>query len=380
MIYLDNAATTLMKPQCVADAVRDAIMTMGNASRGAYESALASNRVLYETRELLNEKFNGDGPEYVAFTCNATESLNTTIRGLFGAGDHVISTAMEHNSVLRPLYYQEDAGMELSFVMADKTGNISLAELENLIRPNTKGVVCTHASNLTGNMNDLFAIGEICKKHNILFVVDASQTAGVFPIDMQRMNISALCMTGHKGLLGPQGTGAILVRKGVNIRPFKVGGSGIHSYERHHPTEMPTALEAGTGNVHSLAGLRAALLYFKEQDVDALRNHELSLMRMFYEGIKDIPDVKIYGDFSKEMRAPIVLMNIGDYDSSAVSDELEQRFEIATRAGAHCAPLMHQCLGTMEQGAVRFSFSHFNTEEEVKQAIEAVRILATEEE
>ncbi len=379
MIYLDNAATTLHKPQVVADAVKDAIMTMGNASRGAYESALASNRVLFDTRELLNEKFNGDGPEFVAFTSNATESLNTTIRGLFGPGDHVISTAMEHNSVLRPLFYLEDAGMELSFVMTDEKGNISLEEMEGMIKDNTKGIVCTHASNLTGNMNDLEAIGQICKKHNILFVVDASQTAGVFPIDMKRMNISALCMTGHKGLLGPQGTGAICVRKGVNIRPFKVGGSGVHSYDRHHPTDMPTALEAGTANVHSLAGLRAALLYFKEQDLDALREYELSLMRMFYEGIKDIPDVKVYGDFSAAMRAPIVLMNIGDYDSSAVSDELEQRFEIATRAGAHCAPLMHQCLGTVDQGAVRFSFSHFTTKEEVLAAIEAVKILATEE-
>ena len=165
MIYLDNAATTLHKPQVVADAVKDAIMTMGNASRGAYESALASNRVLFETRELLNEKFNGDGPEFVAFTSNATESLNTTIRGLFGPGDHVISTAMEHNSVLRPLFYLEDAGMELSFVMTDEKGNISLEEMEGMIKDNTKGIVCTHASNLTGNMNDLEAIGQICKKH-----------------------------------------------------------------------------------------------------------------------------------------------------------------------------------------------------------------------
>lgn len=379
MIYLDNAATTLRKPQVVADAVRDAIMTMGNASRGAYESALASNRVLFETRELLNKKFNGDGPENVAFTCNATESLNTAIRGLFTPKDHVITTALEHNSVLRPLFYLQDQGMELSIVMADEMGRISLEEMESLIKDNTRGIVCTHASNLTGNMLDIQAIGEICKRHGILFVVDASQTAGVFPIDMQKMNISALCMTGHKGLLGPQGTGAILVKKGVPIRPFKVGGSGVHSYDRHHPEDMPTALEAGTGNVHSLAGLRAALLYFEEQDLDALRNYELSLMRKFYEGIKEIPGVKIYGDFSQSLRAPIVTMNIGDYDSSLVSDELDQRFSIATRAGAHCAPLMHECLGTKNQGAVRFSFSHFNTEEEVERAIEAVNILATEE-
>ncbi len=379
MIYLDNAATTLKKPQAVADAVRDAIMTIGNPSRGTYEPALEGNRLLYETRELLNEKVNGDGPEHVAFTCNGTESLNIAIRGLFLPGDHVISTAMEHNSVLRPLFFLESQGMELSLVMTDDKGNISVEEMEGLIKKNTKGIVCTHASNLTGNMNDLKRIGAICKKHNLYFVVDASQTAGVFPIDMKEMNISALCLTGHKGLLGPQGTGALCVKKSVNIRPLKMGGSGILSYHREHPEKMPTALEAGTVNVHSIAGLRAALLYLKAQNPEKLLAYENRLMWQFYNGIKDIPKVKVYGDFSRKMRAHIVAMNIGDYDSAAVSDELEQRFGIATRPGAHCAPLMHQCLGTVNQGAVRFSFSHFTTEEEVKQAVEAVNILATED-
>ncbi len=379
MIYLDNAATTLKKPQAVADAVRDAIMTIGNPSRGTYEPALEGNRLLYETRELLNEKFNGDGPEYVAFTCNGTESLNIAIRGLFSPGDHVISTAMEHNSVLRPLFFLESQGMELSLVMTDDKGNISVEEMEGLIKKNTKGIVCTHASNLTGNMNDLKRIGAICKKHNLFFVVDASQTAGVFPIDMKEMNISALCLTGHKGLLGPQGTGALCVKKSVHIRPLKMGGSGILSYHREHPEKMPTALEAGTVNVHSIAGLRAALLYLKAQNPEKLLAYENRLMWQFYNGIKDIPKVKVYGDFSGKMRAHIAAMNIGDYDSAAVSDELEQRFGIATRPGAHCAPFMHQCLGTVSQGAVRFSFSHFTTEEEVKQAVKAVNILATED-
>lgn len=379
MIYLDNAATSLHKPESVAKAVYEAILTMGNSSRGAHAASLASMRTVFAARELINEMFHGDDACQVAFTSNSTESLNIAIRGTFEKGDHVITTSLEHNSVLRPLYYMEKQGVELTILKADKQGNISYEEMERAIRPNTKGIVCTHASNLIGNMLDLERIGKICKSHGLLFIVDASQTAGMFPIDMQKMNISILCFTGHKSLLGPQGTGGLCVRKNVAVRPFKVGGSGILSYEKEQPKAMPTVLEAGTLNAHGIAGLYTALTYLKEQDVDALRDKELALMRRFYEGVRNIPLVKVYGDFSAEMRAPIVTINIGDYDSGQVSDELMERFCIATRAGAHCAPLMHECLGTKEQGAVRFSFSHFNTEAEVDSAIEAVRILATEE-
>ena len=378
MIYFDNAATTLQKPPQVAEAVKDAILTMGNASRGAHDAALSSMRILYETRSMLCEMFHGDSPERTVFAMNSTMALNTVIQGLFAPGDHVITTALEHNSVLRPLYLMETRGVALTIIPADTRGNIDYDDFEKNIRPSTRAVVCTHASNLTGNVLDLVRIGEICRRHGLCLVVDASQTAGVLPIDMQKMGISVLCFTGHKGLMGPQGTGGLLIKEGVSIRPLMVGGSGVHSYSKTHPSELPTALEAGTLNSHGIAGLHAALTYLKDQGTEKLYEKEYLLMRTFYEGVRTIPSVKVYGDFDSGRRAPIVTLNIGDYDSGQVSDELLTRFHIATRAGAHCAPLMHEALGTKEQGAVRFSFSHFNTMEEIRQGIEAVRILATE--
>lgn len=378
MIYFDNAATTLQKPAQVAEAVKNAILTMGNASRGAHNAALSSMRILYETRVMLCEMFHGASPERTVFAMNSTMALNTVIQGFFDPGDHVITTALEHNSVLRPLYLMETRGVELTIIPADTRGNIDYDDFEKNIRSSTKAIVCTHASNLTGNMLDLSCIGEICRRHGLYLVVDASQTAGVLPIHMQKMGISVLCFTGHKGLMGPQGTGGLLIREGVNIRPLLVGGSGVHSYSKAHPSELPTALEAGTLNSHGIAGLHAALTYLQEQGIEKLYKKEHLLMQDFYEGVRTIPSVKVYGDFESGQRAPIVTLNIGDYDSGQVSDELLTRFNIATRAGAHCAPLMHEALETKEQGAVRFSFSHFNTMEEIRQGIEAVRILATE--
>lgn len=378
MIYFDNAATTLQKPPQVAEAVKDAILTMGNASRGAHDAALSSMRILYETRSMLCEMFHGDSPERTVFAMNSTMALNTVIQELFAPGDHVITTALEHNSVLRPLYLMETRGVALTIIPADTRGNIDYDDFEKNIRPSTRAVVCTHASNLTGNVLDLVRIGEICRRHGLCLVVDASQTAGVLPIDMQKMGISVLCFTGHKGLMGPQGTGGLLIKEGVSIRPLMVGGSGVHSYSKTHPSELPTALEAGTLNSHGIAGLHAALTYLKDQGTEKLYEKEYLLMRTFYEGVRTIPSVKVYGDFDSGRRAPIITLNIGDYDSGQVSDELLTRFHIATRAGAHCAPLMHEALGTKEQGAVRFSFSHFNTMEEIRQGIEAVRTLATE--
>ena len=379
MIYMDNAATTMHNPQEVIDAVVSAMSSMGNAGRGASEAALSASRIIYDTREGLAKLFGAENARQIAFTSNSTESLNIAIKGILDPGDHVITTQLEHNSVLRPLYEMEEKGVELTIVKADAQGRFSLENMEAAIRPETKAIICTHGSNVTGNLVDIAAIGELTQKHGILFVVDASQTAGVFPIDVQAMHIDILCFTGHKSLLGPQGTGGLYVRTGLQLRPLKSGGSGVQTYSKRHPQQMPTALEAGTLNGHGIAGLDAALDYLMRTGIDAIREKEQNLMWQFYEGIREIPGVKIYGDFSQKNRCPIVSFNIGDYDSSEVSDELFEGWEISTRPGGHCAPLMHEALGTVEQGAVRFSFSHYNTEEEVEAAIEAVRELAEEE-
>lgn len=376
MIYMDNAATTLQKPECVAKAVVNAMNSFGNAGRGLNDASMGASRAVYDTREKLCRLFHGENPKQFAFTSNATESLNTAIQGLIGPGDHVITTMLEHNSVLRPLYEREAVGVELTILRCDTYGNISYEEIEAAIRENTKAIVCTHGSNLTGNLTDIGRIGAIAKKHGILLIADASQTAGLIPIDVQEMQIDVLCFTGHKGLYGPQGTGGIYVRPGVEIKPLKRGGSGIETYNKNHPAQMPTALEAGTLNSHGIAGLNAALTYIEETGVEHICQLALERMWQFYEGVCDIPGVTVYGDFSGKERVPIVSLNIEDFDSAEVSDELLTEYGIATRAGGHCAPLMHEVLGNVEQGAVRFSFSHFNTQEEVEKAISAIRELA----
>lgn len=379
MIYMDNAATTMHKPECVIEAVLAAMHSMGNAGRGAHVASLDASRTIYGTREELANFFHAESPKQIVFTSNSTESLNTAIRGTIEAGDHVITTEMEHNSVLRPLYDLADHGVEVTILPADETGMICYDDFEKEIRPNTKAIVCTNGSNLTGNMIDVKRVGEIAKKHDLLFIVDASQTAGVYEIDVQDMQIDILCFTGHKGLLGPQGTGGMYVRSGLSVKPLKCGGSGVDTYNTHHPKEMPTALEAGTLNGHGIAGLGAGVGYIVENGIDKLREKELDMMWKFYNGVKDIPGVKVYGDFQTKRRCPIVALNIGDYDSSEVSDELLMTYDISTRPGAHCAPLMHKALGTVEQGAVRFSFSHFNTDEEVEIAIKAIEELSKDE-
>ena len=379
MIYLDNAATTMHKPKEVIDAVVEAMTSLGNAGRGANEASLSAARIIYDAREKLCRFFNGEDPRQIVFTSNSTESLNIAIKGLLEPGDHVITTMLEHNSVLRPLYEMEKKGVALTIIKADKKGRFSLEEMEAAIRPETKMIVCTNGSNLTGNYMDIGKVGEMAHRHDVLFVVDASQTAGVFPIDVRSMQVDVLCFTGHKGLLGPQGTGGVYVREGLAIRPLKSGGSGVQTYSKTHPREMPTALEAGTLNGHGIAGLRAAVEYIEKTGLDNIRAKEQELMWRFYEGVKEIPGVTVYGDFHSRERCAIVSLNIGDYDSSEVSDALLTEYGISTRPGGHCAPLMHEALGTVEQGAVRFSFAHSNTEEEVDIAINAVRELATEE-
>lgn len=377
MIYLDNAATTLHKPPQVIEAVVEAMQTLGNAARGAHENSLQASRMIYDTRCALARLFGFSHPERVIFTANATESLNLALNGLFQPGDHVITTDLEHNSVLRPLYRLENRGIiTLDFVPADRMGNPDYSAFENLIRPNTRAIVTTHASNLTGNLVDLPRVSAIAKSHGLLLVVDASQTAGSIPISMEELGIDLLCFTGHKGLMGPQGTGGLCVSPGITLRPWKVGGSGVHSYSRSQPEDYPTCLEAGTLNGHGIAGLSAAVDFLLETGVEAIARRERELTFRFYRGVKDIPGVTVYGDFSQPQRAAIVALNLGGEDSGQVADALMEDYGIAVRSGAHCAPRMHQALGTQNQGAVRFSFSWFTTETEIDAAVAALAQLA----
>lgn len=378
MIYLDNAATTLKKPPEVAEAVKTAILTAGNAVRGAHSVSISASQIVFETRKKLARLFSCPRPDHVVFTMNSTEALNIALYGLLSPGDHVISTDLEHNSVLRPLYDLQAHGVLVDFIAADSLGNIRYEDFERLFRENTKLLVCTHASNVTGNVLDIARIGRMAHAHGALLVVDASQTAGCFPLDMQKMGVDVLCFTGHKGLMGPQGTGGLCIRPGVEIRPLLRGGSGVHSYDRDQPQAYPTRLEAGTLNSHGLAGLNAALDFILAQSVEMICAREHLLMRRFYEAVQEIPGVTVYGDHRQVDHAAIVALNIRDYASSEVSDVLFTDYDIATRPGAHCAPRMHEALGTTQQGAVRFSFSVFNTEEEVDTAISAVRELAME--
>ena len=380
MIYLDHAATSLPKPEPVVMAVTAAMNCLGNSGRGAHSASLGASRMIYETREVLSDFFGGDGPEQVVFTPNATAALNMVIQGILNPGDRAVTTAMEHNSVLRPLYRMEKQGVSLCVVPADEKGRLSMERLEQELKPGTKALFCTHASNVTGNVNDLKTIGTMCRDRGILFVADVSQSAGILPIDMKEMAIDILCFTGHKGLLGPQGTGGICVRKGVSVRPLIVGGSGILSYSREHPAQMPVALEAGTLNGHGIAGLKAALTYIREQGQDILRKKELELMWYFYDQVSRLSQVTVYGDFSsrKALRTPVVSLNIGEEDSGWAAGELAERYGVQTRAGAHCAPLMHEVLKTRDRGAVRFSFSHLNTREEAEMAVYAVEQLCRE--
>ena len=378
MLYLDNAATTLQKPPCVIDAMTEAMNRAGNAARGVNAASLGAARIVTEARKELADFFDFDVPNRVCFTSNATEALNTAIKGFFQKGDHVITTTMEHNSVLRPLFCLQDEGViRLTVVAADEKGRISYEELEQFVREETRAIVISHASNVTGNVNDLVRIGEICRRNHLALIVDAAQTAGCIPISMKQMNIAILCFTGHKGLMGPQGTGGLLVREDIKLKPLKEGGSGIHSYDRRQPKDYPEHLEAGTLNTHGIAGLLAGIRFLKHTGVEQIGSQEVALAQAFYEQMRELPNVKLYGDYVGE-RTGIVTINIEGYDSGEVSDELMERFDIATRSGAHCAPLAHQALGTVDTGAVRFSFSCFQTMEDVQLAAAAVRTLATE--
>lgn len=388
MIYLDSAATSYYRPPEVAQAMMQALSHMGNGSRGNHALAIYSSRIIFETRQLIDELFQGDGPGQVVFTANATASLNIAIKGLLEPGDRVVTTVMEHNSVLRPLYELEEKGVDLTIVgcrnsggeNSRELGRLDMAALQAAIVPGIKAVVCTHASNLTGNVADIKTIGKWCRAAGAYFIVDASQTAGIIPVSMKESYIDVLCFTGHKGLLGPQGTGGLCVRSGLALRPLLTGGSGIKTFEQRHPQAMPEALEAGTLNGHGIAGLNAGLRWLKEQGIAQTSGKKDRLARMFYRQVKALPGYRCYGDYAsyephqggQSERIPMVTLNYRETDSGRLSDFLSHNYEIYTRSGGHCAPLMHESLGTRNQGAVRFSFSAFNTREQIRQVAAAL--------
>lgn len=373
MIYLDNAATTLKKPDEVIKNIIYGLKNIGNSGRGVNKLSLNTARIIYDTRVKLCEFFNGENSKNIIFTSNATESLNTVINGLFEKGDHVITTELEHNSVLRPLYKLEKEGLELDIIKKNEILNIDDNILKKYIKTNTKAIICNHASNVTGEVINIKKIGQFTKQNNILLIVDVSQSAGVIKIDVKENNIDILCFTGHKSLYGPQGTGGIYVRDNIKIKPLKVGGSGIKTFDKEHPSFMPECLEAGTLNGHGIIGLSAGIDFINKIGIENIYKKENELTMYFYEKIKNIKNIKIYGNFDKNIiRTPVVSINIGDIDSGEICDILNEEYEIITRSGGHCAPLVHKALGTEEQGVVRFSFSYFTTKDEIDEAIKAI--------
>ena len=377
MIYLDNAATTMHKPQTVIDAVTQAMCSLGNAGRGATSGALDAARTIHACRAKLARLLGCPRADHVCFTPNSTAALNTAINGVVRPGDRVVTTVLEHNSVLRPLNrLAAEQGVTIEHAGCDANGALDYDELERLVTPGTRAVVVTHASNVTGNAVDIARVAAIAHAAGALLIVDASQSAGAMYVDMQAMGLDVVCFTGHKGLMGPQGTGGLAVAEGIDVAPWAMGGTGVHSFDALQPLEWPTRLEAGTLNGHGIAGLSAALDFLQETGIGTIHAHETALLRRFVEGVRNIPGVTLYGNFDCE-RTAVAALNIGDMDSGEVSDILSEDYGIATRPGAHCAPRLHRALGTEGQGAVRFSFGWYNTEEEADAAVRAVREIAT---
>ena len=378
-IYLDNASTSFPKAPTVATAMSDYITNRGiNINRGSYALAYDVEDTIYTTRQRLNTLFNGHDPSHVVFTQNVTMSLNMVIKGLLKAGDHVLVSSMEHNAVMRPLTQLLDKGITFDIIPCDKTGSIQLESMDSLIRPNTVAMIINHASNVCGTIQPLESIGPICKAHNLQFIVDAAQTAGVIPIDVKACHIDALCFTGHKGLLGPQGIGGIILTKEMaqTLTPLIAGGTGSFSHLETMPTHMPDAFEAGTLNLPGIIGLNEGLAYIESQGMENIHNHELALTQSFLEGLQSIDGINIVGKQNIQDRTAVVSITIDGMDPASIAYELESNYHIMTRVGLHCAPRAHQTLETYPEGTVRFSFGYANTHKDVETALSALhRIL-----
>lgn len=378
-IYLDNASTTFPKAPNVASAMADYITNCGiNINRGSYSLAYDVEDTIYTTRHRLHTLFNGHDPSHVIFTQNVTMSLNMVIKGLLKAGDHVLVSSMEHNAVMRSLTQLLDKGITFDTIPCDSTGSIQMDSIEPLIRPNTVALIINHASNVCGTIQPLESIGAICKAHNLQFIVDAAQTAGVIPIDVKACHIDALCFTGHKGLLGPQGIGGIILTKEMaqTLTPLIAGGTGSFSHLETMPTHMPDAFESGTLNLPGIIGLNEGLAYIESVGMRTIHNHELALTKTFLEGLQDIEHINVIGKQNLQDRTAVVSITIDGMDAASIAYELESTYHIMTRVGLHCAPRAHQTLGTYPEGTVRFSFGYANTLEDVEAALSALSTIA----
>lgn len=380
-IYFDNGSTSFPKAPGVGDAIRDIIEHGAyNINRGGYEGAYEVADMVLTTREQLCRLFHFSESRNVVFTPSITYSLNYVIKGLLKPGDHVIVSSMEHNGMMRPLVQMAHQGVTFDAAQADRDGVLDPQKVEDLIRPNTRAVMMLHASNLCGTMLPIQQVGEICARHGLIFVVDTAQTAGVFPIDMEKMHIDALCFTGHKGLRGPQGVGGMLLRDELcsQMTPLISGGTGSRSDSEEVPDFMPDRFESGTMNLPGIAGLHRALTYLEEYGIENIARQELAICQRFIDGAFTLPDTRVVGKLDTQDRAAIVSLDFQKMDNAEVSFLLDNQYGVMTRCGLHCAPRAHKSLGTFPQGTVRFSFSHHNTPEEVDTCIEGLRKILTQ--
>ncbi len=363
-IYLDNAATSFPKAPNVGESMLNYMKNIGcNINRGVYTSSLAAENIVFETRELICDLFNFNKPENVVFTKNITESLNLLIKGLLQNGDHVIVSSMEHNAVMRPLTSLTKNGIEISKVSCNIFGQLSINDVVNQIKSNTRAIIMTNASNVCGTILPLEQIGKLCKKNNLIFIIDTAQTAGFLDINFEKTEADALAFTGHKGLLGPQGIGGFLIKDSLipKIRPFIEGGTGSLSEYEIQPSYMPDKYESGTLNIPGIYGLNAALKYIKKISLGSIREKELYLTKLFIENVLNLDDVKLVGLNTIDNRTSVVSLDFNKIDNAIVSLDLSKDYNIMTRCGLHCAPSAHKTLNTFPQGTVRFSFGHFNT-------------------
>ncbi|MGB9836978.1 MAG: aminotransferase class V-fold PLP-dependent enzyme [Candidatus Saccharicenans sp.] len=375
IIYLDNGATSYPKPEEVYQFMDYFYRNFGvNPGRSGYDLCLEAGEMVENTRRMLTEFFNGDDPNRLCFTYNSTDALNLAIFGLLEPGDHAITTTIEHNSVLRPLYHLSLEGVEVDYVPFNQQGFVEPDDIKKKIKKNTKVVVVNHASNVIGTVQPVKEIGRICREHGLTFVIDASQSAGKVPIDMKDMNIDVVCFTGHKSLLGPTGIGGLCVGENVNIKIRRAGGTGVRSAQRTHLEEYPYRLEYGTPNVLGIAGLHAGLKWIQEKGLENIHHHEMKLTEMLVNGLKQIEGVTLYCQDDLHQHISVMAFNVDGLEAQDVGIMLDADYNIACRTGLHCAPLVHEQLGTDKiKGAVRFGIGPFNTEEHIKTAIEAVR-------